>query len=85
MVFPGPQIAVFIDGCFWHSCPVHATWPKANEGWWAEKLRRNAERDRETNEHLASIGWLALRFWEHEDPNEIVDAVERAVRSHSPS
>jgi DNA mismatch endonuclease (patch repair protein) len=83
MVFPGSRVAVFTDGCFWHSCPEHATQPKANESWWAGKLRRNAERDQETNAHLASLGWLALRFWEHEDAKEIVDVVENAVRSRS--
>lgn len=80
LIFAGPQIAVFVDGCFWHSCPIHATVPKANRGWWVAKLDRNVERDRETDRHLQSLGWTALRFWEHEETCEVADVIERAVR-----
>lgn len=83
LVFSGPRVAVFIDGCFWHSCPTHVSVPKANHEWWVAKLRRNAERDRETEEHLKVLDWLVLRFWEHEEPGVVVDAVERAVRART--
>jgi DNA mismatch endonuclease (patch repair protein) len=81
MVFGGRRVAVFVDGCFWHSCPVHASTPAANREWWVGKLRRNAERDRHTDEHLRGLGWTVLRFWEHEDPVAVVDVIERAVRA----
>ncbi len=61
------RVAVFVDGCFWHSCPLHATRPATNAAWWRAKLARNVERDRETDAHLARIGWAVMRFWEHED------------------
>jgi DNA mismatch endonuclease (patch repair protein) len=80
MVFSRRRIAVFIDGCFWHSCPLHATTPAANREWWVAKLARNEERDRHTDEHLHGLGWTVLRFWEHEDPVAVVDVIERAVR-----
>lgn len=67
IVFPRARIAVFVDGCFWHACPVHGTTPQANEAWWAAKLARNVARDRATDEHLESLGWLAVRVWEHAD------------------
>jgi DNA mismatch endonuclease (patch repair protein) len=85
MVFPGPRVAVFVDGCFWHSCPDHATIPRANNEWWVEKLRKNAARDRETNDHLTSIGWEPLRFWEHQPATDIVDVIEKFVRDRSPN
>lgn len=25
VTFTGPRVAVFVDGCFWHRCPEHAT------------------------------------------------------------
>ncbi|MFE0736730.1 very short patch repair endonuclease [Streptomyces sp. NPDC058855] len=73
------RIAVFLDGCFWHGCPQHATHPKANAQWWRTKLDRNMARDRETTEHLTAQGWVVMRFWEHEPPEEVATAVRAAV------
>ena len=80
MLFVGRRVAVFVDGCFWHSCPVHASSPAANGQWWAAKLARNEERDRHTDAHLRALGWTVLRFWEHEDPVVVVNEIERVVR-----
>lgn len=85
MTFPARKVAVFVDGCFWHSCPEHTSIPRANREWWVGKLRRNTERDRETDAHLQGLGWAVLRFWEHEDPLAVVDVVERTVRGYSSS
>ncbi|RCG23758.1 very short patch repair endonuclease [Streptomyces diacarni] len=79
IAFPGPRVAVFVDGCFWHSCPQHATSPKANSSWWQQKLARNAQRDQETTRHLEGLGWQVLRFWEHEAPEEVAEKIARAV------
>ncbi len=81
MVFIRRRVAVFVDGCFWHSCPEHATTPTANREWWVAKLERNEQRDRHTDEHLEGLGWTVLRFWEHEDATAAVDVIEHAVRS----
>ncbi len=81
LVFVGARVAVFIDGCFWHGCPQHATRPQKNAEWWAAKLDRNKERDTDTSRQLEQSGWLVLRFWEHEPTEKIVDAVEDAVRA----
>lgn len=82
--FPGPKVAVFMDGCFWHGCPEHATQPKANAQWWRAKLDRNMERDEETTRHLEAQGWTVLRFWEHETAADVAAAVIAAVRKDSP-
>ena len=57
IVFTRARVAVFIDACFWHSCPEHATRPKANEAWWAAKLARTVERDAHTDQLLSEAGW----------------------------
>jgi DNA mismatch endonuclease (patch repair protein) len=75
IVWRGLRLAVFIDGCFWHGCPEHATRPKANEAWWAEKLDGNIRRDRRTDLQLTDRGWTVLRFWEHERPDEVADTI----------
>ncbi|WP_313025361.1 very short patch repair endonuclease [Mobilicoccus sp.] len=79
--FTRAKVAVFVDGCFWHACPQHATSPANNGAWWAEKLRRNVERDRETDVHLQQWGWTVIRAWEHEDPCEVAERVAREVRN----
>ncbi|MFG2483099.1 MULTISPECIES: very short patch repair endonuclease [Streptomyces] len=80
IAFPGAKVAVFLDGCFWHGCPEHATQPKANAQWWREKLDKNMARDRETSELLAAAGWTVLRFWEHEAPESVAARVIDARR-----
>ncbi|UQX04982.1 very short patch repair endonuclease [Streptomyces sp. RerS4] len=67
IVFGPARVAVFVDGCFWHGCPEHATWPKNNADFWRAKIEGNRSRDLDTDARLAEAGWLALRVWEHED------------------
>lgn len=83
IVFTRRRIAVFLDGCFWHSCPEHATVPQANADYWIPKLRRNAERDQEVSALLKSLGWTVLRFWEHQPTGQIVQSIESAWRRAS--
>lgn len=81
LAFLGPRVAVFVDGCFWHRCPEHATTPKANRDWWVDKLDGNVARDRDTDARLQAAGWLVVRVWEHESAEEAAERVERVVRS----
>ena len=78
IVFPRARLAVFVDGCFWHYCPVHGSRPKANAEWWKRKIRQNVERDRDTDRRLRELGWLVVRIWEHEDPAEAADRIAEA-------
>ena len=75
IAFTRAKVAVFLDGCFWHSCPLHGTQPRANAEWWLAKLQRNRARDAETSQALEDAGWLVLRFWEHEAPDVVVEAI----------
>ena len=71
IVCPTQRVAVFVDGCFWHSCPDHRTVPRNNRQWWESKLRANVERDRDTDRRLVDAGWLVIRVWEHETPLQL--------------
>jgi len=79
IVFTKARLAVFVDGCFWHSCPEHCSPPKANRTWWAEKLQGNRRRDADTDTLLRAAGWTVLRFWAHEDAATCAEAVRAAV------
>jgi DNA mismatch endonuclease (patch repair protein) len=79
LVFPRAQVAVYIDGCFWHSCPVHGTSPKASGAWWRAKLDANRARDADTDRRLGEAGWVVLRVWEHEDPAAAAGRVAETV------
>jgi len=80
LVFGPAKVAVYVDGCFWHSCPEHGTMPRSNEAFWLQKLTRNQERDAATNAALTEAGWTVVRIWEHEEIAEAADRVEVAVR-----
>ena len=79
IAFTKRKLAVFVDGCFWHGCPLHGSTPKTNEAYWKEKVAANRARDRDTDLHLERAGWGVLRFWEHERPADAVDAVVAAL------
>ena len=80
VAFTRMRVAVFIDGCYWHRCPVHHVPAKHNSDWWAEKLEANVRRDRETAGHLRSRGWTVRRFWEHEDPEVVAAEIIAMIR-----
>jgi DNA mismatch endonuclease (patch repair protein) len=81
IVFTRMRIAIFIDGCFWHGCPEHGRREfRYNVDYWPGKIAANVARDQDTNDKLRSAGWLVLRFWEHENPGSVADAIEKALR-----
>lgn len=79
VVFTRAQLAVFVDGCFWHGCPRHCRVPSANRDYWQPKLDGNRARDRDTDSRLVEAGWQVLRFWEHDDPIAAADMVQEAI------
>jgi DNA mismatch endonuclease (patch repair protein) len=80
LVFGPARVAVFVDGCFWHGCPDHATWPKNNADFWRTKIETNRRRDADTDCCLLDAGWLALRIWEHEAVETAAARVITAVQ-----
>jgi DNA mismatch endonuclease, patch repair protein len=79
IAFTARKVAVFVDGCFWHSCPEHGSRPAVNVWYWDPKLRRNAERDLAANAALAAAGWAVVRIWEHEPVEAAVASVIEAL------
>jgi DNA mismatch endonuclease (patch repair protein) len=79
IVFTRRKVAVFVDGCFWHSCPEHGRQPTVNSGYWSPKLQANRARDRRNTEVLEQSGWVVVRVWEHEPVTEALDKVVAAL------
>jgi len=83
IVFRQSRVAVFVDGCFWHGCPVHGTWPKANAAFWRNKIETNRQRDRDTYANLKRAGWISIRVWEHDIPDRMGNRIARVVAARS--
>lgn len=81
IVFTRVKVVVFVDGCFWHGCPDHATAPKNNAAWWAQKLSANIERDLRNTSALRDLGWVVVRIWEHEPIDVAVSRVADEIIS----
>jgi DNA mismatch endonuclease (patch repair protein) len=79
ILFISAKVAVFVDGCYWHGCPIHGTQSKANADFWAQKIKRNQERDLDTTNQLEKMGWYVIRVWEHEDPEIASQRICRIV------
>jgi len=81
IVFSSARVAIFIDGCFWHGCPEHASWPKSNAEFWREKIETNRARDADTDRRLRASGWRVVRVWSHESADDAAERIEDIVRT----
>ena len=73
------RIVIFIDSCFWHSCPVHGKRPKSNVEFWNKKLDRNMEKAVEVNAFYNQKGWHILRIWEHENRGDFEATIDKII------
>lgn len=83
IVFVHQRVAIFVDGCFWHGCPRHATYPKSNTTYWLPKLAENMARDGRQTTRLRRAGWRVVRVWEHDCcplNDRVVDRIEQLCR-----
>lgn len=78
-VFLKEQIAVFVDGCFWHGCPRCGHIPKTNSPFWQAKIQRNIERDRANIQKLRERDFIVARMWEHELKSDLTGCIVRIV------
>jgi DNA mismatch endonuclease (patch repair protein) len=79
IVFRSVRIAVFVDGCFWHGCNEHGRKTATNTDYWAAKITRNQQRDAMVDKMLHDAGWLPVRVWEHESPENAADRITALV------
>lgn len=81
-VFKDRKVAVFLDGCFWHGCKSCKTIPSSNHKFWVHKIEENRKRDQTVNRKLRRLGWVVIRFWEHDikkSPNDCVEKIKTVI------
>lgn len=81
VAFTRRRLAVFVDGCFWHGCPIHGQVPATNTSFWSAKLEANESRDRTQDRLLLESGWHVLRIWEHQSVEDGLEMVTTALRT----
>lgn len=80
IAFPGRKIAIFVQGCFWHRCPVcNYSLPKTNIEYWTAKFNRNVERDQRTRAQLEDMGWICIEIWEHQLRKKNLEETEKSL------
>ncbi len=78
IAYPGRKVAIFVQGCFWHRCPVcNYGLPKSNVEYWVAKFNRNVERDKRTKQQLEDMGWDCIEIWEHQLKKKNLEETER--------
>jgi DNA mismatch endonuclease (patch repair protein) len=77
------SIVIFVDGCFWHGCPIHGTQSKNNSEFWIAKISRNQERDKDTDQKLIEFGWKVVRVWEHQDPDDAAMMILSLIKGNN--
>jgi DNA mismatch endonuclease (patch repair protein) len=79
--FRRESLVIFVDGCFWHGCPKHATFPRNNAKFWQRKLDANKARDKFVTRTLKKSGWYVLRIWEHElkKPQSVIKRISMGL------
>lgn len=79
-VLPRWRLAVFVDGCFWHGCPMHGPvrFRGPNAYLWEAKIATNRARDERMTAVAREAGWTVFRAWEC-DVRQDVGAVARRI------
>jgi DNA mismatch endonuclease (patch repair protein) len=78
IAFTRYRTVIFVDGCFWHKCPVCYQEPEDNKLFWKNKIDGNVKRDLNVNKTLKTEGWTVIRFWEHllrKDPSSVYNRI----------
>jgi DNA mismatch endonuclease (patch repair protein) len=82
IVFTKKKIAIFVDGCFWHKCPVCFQEPETRKEFWMKKIQSNVDHDKKVNAQLKELGWMVMRFWEHEvreKPDPVIKKIKKKM------
>jgi DNA mismatch endonuclease (patch repair protein) len=80
LVFRRFRAVLFVDGCFWHGCPTHLSWPKRNAQFWKRKILGNKNRDLAVSRELKRDGWTVIRVWEHQIRLDVAQCALRIRR-----
>jgi DNA mismatch endonuclease (patch repair protein) len=71
------QIAIFVDGEFWHGKDFESRKNKIsnNNDYWIEKIQENIDRDERNDFLLRGLGWTPIHFWS----KEVIDNIDACI------
>ena len=81
LVIPELDLAIFVNGCFWHGCPRCYRAPKHNRAWWNKKISNNRRRDRRVTRQLRALNYSVIHLWEHDSDERMRVRVCTAIRA----
>jgi DNA mismatch endonuclease (patch repair protein) len=64
IILPNQQVAIFVDGDFWHGWRL-PEWEHKLSDFWRKKLWANRARDQRNFKRLRRRGWRVIRIWGH--------------------
>ena len=75
------RICIFCDGDFFHGYDLNRieSQLKENKDYWYQKILKNQQRDRKAEVKLVSLGYVVLRFWEHEIKHQMKDVMNEIL------
>ena len=82
--FSMEKTVIFIDGCFWHKCPLHYKKPSTRKRFWLQKIENNVKRDKKVTTLLRKKGYNVMRFWEHDlekRPNYVIEKIIKKLNT----
>jgi len=90
-VFHEVKLAIFVDGCFWHGCPVSKRpLPVTNRVYWTNKVAYNITRSQQVDAELRSKGFEIMRVWEHslrsrESVTRLLEELSERLQARNPA
>jgi len=83
ITFPRDQVAVFVDGDFWHGFRF-PQWKGKLSLFWRRKIESNRKRDKRNFSKLRRQGWRVIRVWKHTIKNDLDKAISKICLAVEP-
>jgi DNA mismatch endonuclease, patch repair protein len=76
IVFRTEQVAIFLDGDFWHGY-LFPVWEKTIPPFWQDKIGKTRKRDQRTYKKLRRRGWKVIRLWQHQIHKDLDSSIKK--------
>ena len=75
------NIAIFVDGEFWHGkdFEIKKSKLKNNKDYWIMKIEENLHRDAKNDKLLNEMGWISIHFWSKDIERNLSQTVDKVT------